>query len=118
MESAQDHLSSKFITRDKLNNFCDVMTWRHDVTTSQKWKIINIFELSDLKNHRNKKRINFLARLQAEIGESGYSDVMTLRHDVTASQKWKIDNIFELSDLKNHGNKIRINFLARQQTEI
>ena len=98
------------------------MTWRHDVTASQKLKINNISELSDLKKHGNKKRINFLANLQAEIGESGFvtswNDVMTWRHDVRASHKWKINNIFELSDLKNYGNKKRINFLAHLQAEI
>ena len=59
-------------------------SWRH---AKHKWEIINIFELSDLKNHGNKKRINFLAHLEAEIGKSGFSDVMTWRHDVTASHK-------------------------------
>ena len=44
------------------------MTWRHDVTAEHKWEIINIFELSDLKNYENKKRIKFLAHLHAEIG--------------------------------------------------
>ena len=60
------------------------MTWRHDVTASHKWEINNVFELSDLKKHRNKKRIKFLAHLQAEIGKSGFvtswHDVMTSRH--------------------------------------
>ena len=94
------------------------MTWRHDVTASHKWKINNIFELSGLKNYGNKKRINFLAHLQAEIGKSGlvtsWHDVMTSRHHT----KWKINNIFELSDLKNYGNKKRINFLAHLEAEI
>ena len=72
------------------------MTWRHDVTTSYEWEIINIFELSDLQNHGNKKRFNFLAHLQAEIGDRWikFSDVMTWRHDVMASQKWKNNDIF------------------------
>ena len=58
------------------------MTWRHDVTASQKGKINDIFVLSDLKIHGNKKRINFLAHLQAEKGKSGFvtswHDVMTI----------------------------------------
>ena len=63
------------------------MRWRHDVTSSHKLKINNISELSDLKNHRHKKRINFLAHLETEIGKSGFvtswHDVMTTwRHDV------------------------------------
>ena len=44
------------------------MTWRHDVTTSYKWKFINIFELSDLKNFGNKKESTF--KLIYEIWES------------------------------------------------
>ena len=59
------------------------MTWRHDVTATHKWKINNIFELSDLKNYGNKKRINFLAHLEAEIGKSGF---VTPWHDVVTSQ--------------------------------
>ena len=55
----------------------DVTTWRYDVTSLHKWKISNIFELSDLKNHGNKKRINFLAHLQAEICIVRFCDVMT-----------------------------------------
>ena len=43
----------------------------------------NIFELSDLKNYGNKKRINFLAHLEAEIGKSGF---VTSWHDVMTSQ--------------------------------
>ena len=81
------------------------MTWRHDVTTSYEWKIINNFELSDPQNHGNKKRMNFLAHLQAEIGESS---LVTSWHVVMTSQNHKnkkIKDIFELSDLKNHGNK-------------
>ena len=61
------------------------MTWRHDVTASQKLKINNISELSDLKKHGNKKRINFLAHLQAEIGKSGF---VTSWHDVMTSQHY------------------------------
>ena len=57
------------------------MTWRHDVTASHKWKINNIFEFSDLKNYGNEKRINFLAHLEAEIGQSGL-----WRHDMTSSR--------------------------------
>ena len=94
------------------------MTWRHDVTTSYEGKIINISELSDLQNHGNKKRINFLAHLQAEIGKSS---LVTSWHDIMTSRNRKlkeINDIFELTDLKNHGNKKRINFLAHLQVEI
>ena len=65
-----------------------------------------------------KKEINFLAHLQAEISKSGFVTSWHDAMDVTASQKEKINNIFELSDLKNHGNKKRINFLAHLQAEI
>ena len=98
------------------------MTWRHDVTASHKWKINNISELSDLKIYGNKKRIHFLAHLEAEIGKSGFvtswDDVMTWRHDVTASYKCEINNIFELCDSKNHRNKKRIIFLSHLEAEI
>ena len=60
------------------------MTWRHDVTASHKWEINNIFELSDLKIYGNKKRINFLAHLEAEIGKSG---LVTSWHDVMTSRQ-------------------------------
>ena len=96
----------------------DVTTWRYDVTSLHKWKIRNIFELSNLKNDWNKKRINFLAHLQAEICIVRFCDVMTWRNDVTSWHKWKINNIFEISVLKIQGNKERINFLAHLQAEI
>ena len=72
--------------RNRLNSFCDVMTWRHDVMESYEWKIINLFELSDPQNHVNKKRMNFLALLQAEIGESS---LVTSWHDVMTSRNHK-----------------------------
>ena len=155
METKKNHLSSTSTSWDRWIRFCDVMTWRHDVRTSHKRKTNNIYELSDPKNHGNKKRIIFLAHLQAEIGESGFvtswhdvmtlehhtnvklitfmnsvtqktmetkknhlsststswdrwirfCDVMTWRHDIRTSHKRKINNIYELSDPKNHGNK-------------
>ena len=164
----KNYLSCTSTSLNRWIKFCDVMTWRHDVTTSQHWKTYNIFEISDPKRHRNKKRINFLAHPLAEIGESGFvtswhdvmtshhdtneklitfsnsvtqkimktkknqlsstsvswdrririCDVMTWRHDVTSWHKWKANNIFELSDPKNHGNKKRIIFLAHLQTKI
>ena len=100
--------------------------WRHDMTS---WREnIEIIENHQhfwtqwLKKLWKQKQINFLVHLQAELGESSlmtsWHDVMTWRHDVRASYKWKINNIFELSDLKNHGNKKRINFLAHTQAEI
>ena len=52
-------------------------SWRHEI---KKWKINDIFELSDLKNHGNKKRINFLAHLQVEIG----INPVKWRHDMTS----------------------------------
>ena len=81
----------------------DIMTWRHDVTSSCKNKTDNIFELSDPKYHRNKKRIIFLAHLQAEIGKinlvTSCRDVMTSRcHAVglnrnlsTVSCEWDLE---------------------------
>ena len=57
------------------------MTWDHDVTSSCKYETDNVFELSNPKFHRNKKRIIFLAHLQAEIGKirlgASCCDVMT-----------------------------------------
>ena len=68
----------------KRNEFCDVMTSRHDVMTSCKHKNDNIFRLSELENYRNKKRIISLALLQAEIEYrlflTSWHDVMTWRH--------------------------------------
>ena len=55
------------------------MTWRHDVTSSCKYKNDNIFELSNPKFHRNKKIIIFLAHLQAEIRKKVW-----VRHAVTS----------------------------------
>ena len=66
------------------NEFCDVMTSRHDVMTSCKHKNDNIFELGKPENYRNKKRIISLALLQAEIEYrlflTSWHDVMTWRH--------------------------------------
>ena len=66
------------------NEFCGVMTSRHDVITSCKHKNYNIFELGNPENYRNKKRIISLAFLQAEIEYSlfltSWHDVMTWRH--------------------------------------
>ena len=67
------------------------MTWRHDVTSSCKYKTDNIFELSNPKFHRNKKRIIFLAHLQAEIVKISFGasccDVMTSQcHAVELNQ--------------------------------
>ena len=66
------------------SEFCDIMTSRHDVMTSCKYRNDNIFELGKPENYRNKKRIIFLALLQAEIEYSlfltSWHDVMTWRH--------------------------------------
>ena len=68
----------------KRNEFCDVMTSRHDVMTSCKHKNDNIFRLGEPENYRNKKRIISLALLQAEIEYrlflTSWHDVMTWRH--------------------------------------
>ena len=90
-------------------------SWRHVITEMKNQ--LQIWTQWP-KNHRNKKRINFLAHLQAEIGKSGFCDVMTWRHDVTASYKWKINNNFELYDSKYHRNEKRIIFLAHLQAKI
>ena len=99
----KNHLSSPSTSVDRVPPVFDVMTWCHDVTSSCKWKTDNIFELSNPKFHRNKKRIIFLAHLQAEIGKisSGASccDVMTSQcHAVgwnqnlsTVSCKWDLE---------------------------
>ena len=94
------------------------MTWRHDVTSSHKWKINNIFELSDLKNHGNKKRINFLAHLQAEIGKSGF---VTSWHDVMTSQHHtneKLITYFNLVTQNTIETKKRIIFLSHLEAKI
>ena len=67
------------------------MTWRYNVTSSCKCKTDNIFELNNPKFHRNKKRIIFLAHLQAEIGKislgASCCDVMTSQcHAVGSNQ--------------------------------
>ena len=84
IETKKNHLSSTSTSRDKVQHVFDLMTWRHDVTSSCKYKTDNIFELSNPKYHRNKKRIIFLAHLQAEIGKislvTSCRDVMTSRH--------------------------------------
>ena len=100
------------------SEFCDIMTSRHDVMTSCKHKKDNKFELGKPENYRNKKRIISLALLQAEIEYRLFFDVMTWRHDVTSSCKYKTDKIFELSNPKFHRNKKRIIFLAHLQAEI
>ena len=102
----------------KRNEFCDVMTSRHDVMTSCKHKNDNIFRLSEPENYRNKKRIISLALLQAEIEYRLFLTSWHGRHDMTSSCKYKTDNIFELSNPKFHRNKKRIIFLAHLQAEI
>ena len=69
------------------------MTWRHDMTSSHKWKNNDISELGDLKNHENKKRINFLAHLQAEIGKSRF---VTSWHDVMTSQHYTNEKLITI----------------------
>ena len=81
IETKKNHLSSTSTSWDRVPPVFDVMTWRHDVTSSCKYKTDNIFELSNPKFHRNKKRIIFLAHLQAEIEKislgASCCDVMT-----------------------------------------
>ena len=99
------------------NEFCDIMTSRHDVMTSCKHKIDNIFELVKPENYRNKK--NHLSSTSTSWDKvPPVFDVMTWRHNVTSSCKHKTDNIFELSNPKIHRNKNRIIFLAHLQAEI
>ena len=72
-------------------------SWRHGITHM---KINNIFELRDLKNRGNKKKNQLSSTSTTWDRWIKFSDVMIWRHDVTASHKWKTNNIFELSDLK------------------
>ena len=51
----KNHLSSTSTSWDRVPPVFDFMTWRHDVTSSCKYKIDNIFELNNPKFHRNKK---------------------------------------------------------------
>ena len=85
------------------------MTWRYDVMSSQKYMNDNIFEINNQLNYGNIKRIIILTHTQAEIDEADFvtswHDVMTWRHDMTTSCKWKIVDSFELSYPKIHGNK-------------
>ena len=84
------------------NEFCDVMTSRYDIMKSCKLKNDNIiFRLSEPENYRNKKRIISLALLQAERVQPVF-DVMTWRHNMTSSCKYKTDNIFDISNPKYH----------------
>ena len=69
IETEKNHFSSPSACWDRYIMVCYVMTWRRDVTTSNKWIINNIFELIDPTNYGNKKRINFLGHIQAEIGK-------------------------------------------------
>ena len=104
------------------------MTWRHDVTSSYKYKTDNIFELSNPKFHRNKKRIIFLALLQAEIGKislgASCCDVMTSQcHAVrlnqnlsTVSCEWDLE-LWKIG-LKNIKLDTRIMFLSDLQAEV
>ena len=93
------------------------MTWRHDVTASREWKINNIFELSDLKNYGNKKRINFLAHLEAEIGKSGF---VTSWHDVMTSQHHTNEKLITYLNFVTQKTmeKKRIIFLSHLEAEI
>ena len=91
IETKKNHLSSTSTSWDRVQPVFDVMTWRYDVTSSCKYKTDNILELSNPKYHRNKKRIIFLAHLQAEIGKislvTSCRDVMTSRcHAVGLNQ--------------------------------
>ena len=85
--STEIHMHHHFRTSTswyRRNEFCDVMTSRHDVITTCKHKNDNIFRPSEPENYRNKKRIISLALLQAEIEYSqfltSWHDVMTRRH--------------------------------------
>ena len=100
------------------SEFCDIMTSRHDVMTSCKHKSDNIFELGKPENYRNKKQNHLSSTSTTWDRVSPVFDVMTWRHDVTSSCKYKTDNIFELSNPKFHRNKKRIIFLAHLQAEI
>ena len=79
----KNHLSITSTSWDRVQPVFDVMTWRHDVTSLCKYKTDNIFELSNPKFHRNKKRIIFLSHLRAEIWKislvTSWRDVMTSR---------------------------------------
>ena len=79
----KNYLASTSTSWDRVQPVFDVMTWRHDVTSLCKYKTDNFFKLSNPKYHRNRKRIIFLAHLQAEIGKislvTSCRDVMTSR---------------------------------------
>ena len=93
------------------------------MTSSCKYKTDNIFELSNPKFHRNKKRIIFLAHLQAEIEKislgASCCDVMTSQcHAVELNQNlstvscewdmelWKMALLVEAKKAKNFSYKI------------
>ena len=91
----KNHLSNISTSWDRVHLVFDVMTWRHDVTSSREYKTDNIFEISNPKYHRNKKPIIFLAHLQAEIWKISLvvscCDVMTSRcHAVGLNQNLSI----------------------------
>ena len=87
------------------SEFCDIMTSRHDVMTSCKHKNDNKFELGKPENYRNKKKNHLSSTSTSWDRVSSVFDVMTWRHDVTSSCKYKTDNMFELSYPKFHRNK-------------
>ena len=107
-EIKKNHLASTSTSWDRVPLVFDVMTWRHDVTLSCKYKTDNIFELSNPKFHRNKKRIIFLAHLQAEIGKINLGalccDVMTSRYGMKTSCKHIHDYSLEPSNRNNYRN--------------
>ena len=102
----------------KRSEFYGIMTSRHDVMTSCKHKIDNIFELGKPENYRNEKKNHLSSTSTNGDRVPPVFDVMIWRHNVTSSCKYKTDNIFELCNPKFHRNKKRIIFLAHLQAEI
>ena len=72
----------RFKQNVRLNNFCDVMTWRHNVITSYKWKT-KFFNSVTYETMETKK--NQLSSSSTSWDKwIKFSDVMTWHHDVTA----------------------------------
>ena len=96
------------------------MTWRHDVTASYKWKINNIFELCDSKNHRKQKKNHLSITSRSWDMYSQFFDFMTSRrnamtsHDVTFGwfysaycvQRWFFYHLWKFHQYIFNGKKV------------
>ena len=81
----KNHLCNTSTSWDRVPPVFDVMTWRHDVTSSCKYKTDNIFELS---NPKKQKKNHLSSTSTSWDRENKYGCVMLWCHDVTVSRGW------------------------------